>query len=228
MSLQGDAVGEYFKANCPVTEGVDYSRAREGAAEHRRTYECMAGIYVGRNDKGKLCHTFFDTKGQVTLINDNTAVPPFSPGNTITPYAGYDAGAVLQVSQDGVIDVPKRTINEAEVPAFKLLATTPFFTRLDVGGAMFMMLNTSRRYANPQGVVQEADATDPWRTQQAVFKFNSLAQTVDIYQKNNDKGLGTGTLDDNCIVSFRAGISGDEATDTSTTLGGSGSAAGNP
>lgn len=228
VSLQGDAVGEYFKANCPVTEGMDYSRQQEGASEHRRTYECMAGIYVGRNDKGKMCYTFFDPKGQVTLINDNTAVPSFSPGNTVHPYPGYDAGVALQVSHDGVIDVPKRTINDTEVPGFKLLATTPFFTRLDVGGAMFMMLNTSRRYANPQGVEQKADADEPYRTQQAVFKFNSLAQTIDIYQKNNDKGLGTGTLDDNCIISFRTGIAGDDAADTSTAPGGSGSAAGNP
>ena len=216
VSLQGDAVSQYFKDNCPVTEGHDYSRPQEGATENRRTYECMAGIYVGRTDKGKMCYTFFDTRGQVTLINDNTAVPLFSPGNTIMPYAGYDAGAALHVSQDGVIDVPKRMINDAEVPAFKLLSTTPFFTRLDVGGAMFMMLNTSRRYPDPQGVVQDEDSKDPYRTQQAVFKFNSLAQTIDIYQKNNDKGFGTGTLDDTCLVSFRTGLGGAESADAAT------------
>lgn len=92
VSLHGHNVYEYFRQNCPVREGPDPARQQtgyDGSTEIRHAYECMAGIYVGRNTKGKMCYTFFDKNGQVTHINDNIALYPFSPGNNPKPYSGY-------------------------------------------------------------------------------------------------------------------------------------------
>ena len=87
----------------------------------------------------------------------------------------------------------------------------PVFSRLDVGGNMFMVLNLMRRYPTPIGVTQTVEPLQSFRTQQAVFKFNSSAQTIDIYQYNTDSAFGTGPLDDTCYVNFRNGF-GKEAT----------------
>ena len=71
-----------YNKNCPVTEGLDPERLQgeEGQKILRNTYRCMAGIYVGRTESGKMCYTFFDRDGKVSYINDNTAVYPFRPG----------------------------------------------------------------------------------------------------------------------------------------------------
>lgn len=71
---------------------------------------------------------------------------------------------------------------------------------------MMMVLNTFRRYVNPSDVKQDLDLQQVYRTQQAVFKFNSQAKTIDIYQLNTDTGFGSGPLDDTCYVNFRNGV----------------------
>ncbi|MDO5103020.1 MAG: hypothetical protein Q4D91_09010 [Lautropia sp.] len=216
VSLNGKDLYRYYRENCPVTEGLDPERVQQGIT--RRTYECMAGIYVGRNSKGNMCYTFFDTDGKVSHINDNTVVYPFKPGNSVSPYAGYTFAdppkdgsptpTAELVHESGALRIPERSVDGALFHAFTVPPSVPLFSRFDVGGEMLMILNTFRRYANPTRVKQDLDVPQTYRTQQAVFKFNSQAETIDIYQLNTDTGFGTGSLDDTCYVSFKTGLKG--------------------
>lgn len=233
VSLHGHNLYSYYNKNCPVTEGLDPERLQgeEGQKILRNTYRCMAGIYVGRTESGKMCYTFFDRGGKVSHINDNTAVYPFRPGFVLrrltdkdpqwdekkgevqwtmeSPYNGYYADSQLVPSYDGTTGT--FTVRGQTIPM-----PIPVFSRLDVGRNMFMILNLMRRYPNPAGVSQKLDIDQAFRTQQAVFKFNSSAQTIDIYQYNTDSGFGTGPLDDTCYVNFRSGMA-KEAESTPNT-----------
>ena len=224
VSLHGHNLYTYYKNNCPVTEGLDPERAQGDDKILRNTYRCMAGIYIGRTESGKMCYTFVDRDGKVSHINDNTAVYPFRPGSVFrqsesgtwemeSPYNGYTAYNEEQLKQglgahvgEGYFQANGQTI---PIPV-------PVFSRLDVGGNMFMVLNLMRRYPTPIGVTQTVEPLQSFRTQQAVFKFNSSAQTIDIYQYNTDSGFGTGPLDDTCYVNFRSGMA-KEAESTPNT-----------
>ena len=126
-----------------------------------------------------------------------------------SPYNGYYADSQLVPSYDGTTGT--FTVRGQTIPM-----PIPVFSRLDVGRNMFMILNLMRRYPNPAGVSQKLDIDQAFRTQQAVFKFNSSAQTIDIYQYNTDSAFGTGPLDDTCYVNFRSGMA-KEAESTPNT-----------
>ena len=102
-----------------------------------------------------------------------------------SPYNGYYADSQLVPSYDGTTGT--FTVRGQTIPM-----PIPVFSRLDVGGNMFMVLNLMRRYPTPIGVTQTVEPLQSFRTQQAVFKFNSSAQTIDIYQYNTDSAFGTG------------------------------------
>lgn len=233
VSLHGHNLYSYYKNNCPVTEGLDPEREQGDDKVLRNTYRCMADIYVGRTESGKMCYTFFDRNGKISHVNDNTAVYPFRPGIlTESPYGGYLQDSKLKVTYDpatGYFTFSKKVeqtdpnAEEKWDPVQTVNATIPVFSRLDVGGNMFMMLNAMRRYPNPLGVTQKLDVAQMFRTQQAVFKFNSSAQTIDIFQYNTDEAFGTGSLEDTCYVNFRGGLKKEEEAkpDTSTSNSGS-------
>ena len=228
VSLHGHNLYQYYKDNCPVTEGLDPLRLQgeEGQEIMRNTYRCMAGIYVGRTESGKMCYTFFDRDGKVSHVNDKTAVYPFSPGSLFRksasgtwemelPYSGYHIADGFDMTYDPATGA--FTIMKGKDIVQKVPVPVPVFSRLDVGGNMFMILNLMRRYANPLGVEQKLDVTQNFRTQQAVFKFNSSAQTIDIFQYNTDSGFGTGALEDTCYVNFRAGTGEESKADPGTS-----------
>lgn len=189
VSLSGDYVAKYFRQNCPVREGLDLGVL--DAHGLKRLYGCMAGVYVGRNEKGGMCYTFINRRGDVRHVNDNVVVDKFSAGVTDNPYPWYQRDKSIDAS------------------LMKIQASEPLFTRVDVGQNMFMIVNLIRRYWNPEGVLQKIDGLQEFRYQQAVFKFNleqgSEANFIHIYQKNTDEFFGTGGLEDTCYVPIRGG-----------------------
>lgn len=106
--------------------------------------------------------------------------------------------------------------------------SVPEFTRLDVGGNMFMMVNVAKTYANPDGIKQKLDTDQTFRIQQMVFKFDSEKETIDIFQRNTDEDwkVGTGGFQDTCYVSFNRGIDKEATPEAPPQAGGSGAGKG--
>lgn len=74
------------------------------------------------------------------------------------------------------------------------------FTRADVGENMFMILNGAERSNSVASYTMDPEKS--FRIQQIVFKFDSSAKNIEIFQKNNDFNHGTGDLSDTCFIDF--------------------------
>lgn len=167
-------------------------------ADPAKLFSCMAGIYVGKNKSGGPCYTSIKRDGTIRHVNDNFVVYDF-----------------------------KHDIAHKNQPA-PATPGAPEFTRLDVGGNMFMMVNVAKTYANPADIKQKLDTDQTFRIQQMVFKFDSEKETIDIYQQNTDEDwkVGTGGFQDTCYVSFNQGIDKEASPEAAPQVGGSGASSG--
>lgn len=233
VSLQGDDVIRYYRENCPVVQGADPIRLQ--GSEQRQTYECMAGIYVGRNTTGKMCYTFIDRDGGVSHINGNALVFPFRTGNTVSPYPGYvfqDATVTWDQKEldnlpNGPLTFPERDVDGQKILGGVITPSIPVFSRLDAGEVMVMKLNAQRRYPNPIKVVQTDETDKPYRMQMVDFTFKSMEDVIEIKQVNTDSGFGNGvSLNDTCYVNFRTGLSAPGQTGNNAGGGGAGGGSG--
>lgn len=149
------------------------SSADQSPDDPNPIYRCLYGIYYGKNSAGKACFTSIGPTGKVRHVNDIRVISEFQPGAVIGNVAS---------------SMPSE------------------FTRADAGGSMFMIFNGTQRSPNPVldfGAKFEIDEQAGFRSQQIVFKFDSSASHIEIFQKNNDPNFGTGAFEDTCLVDFK-------------------------
>lgn len=214
VSLSGKDLYEYYRRACPVTSEENDTEA---------IYKCIAGIYYGKNGEGKACFTSIGWNGEIRHVNDTSVVSQFVPGKVRLRGNGKPSFE-YRFASDGSGEI-QRLIAETEAQNQRLLqqalaanmvppeaAKPPYtmddlippmkseFTRADVGENMFMILNGAERSNNVASYTMDPEKS--FRIQQIVFKFDSSAKNIEIFQKNNDFNHGTGDLSDTCFIDF--------------------------